>query len=568
MAQPSEEVARVLEKLDGVRRSGSGWVAHCPCRDDDENQSLSVGQGANGKVLLNCHTGRCNFEQIIEALEHKTPNDISAKKSSGKETLKLVTTYDYVDEGGVLLFQKQRFVDSSGRKKFMQRRPDDSGGWVYNLGDVPRVLYNLPEVVAAVAEGRKVYVVEGEKDADTLIALGRVATTCPNGAGTWQDIHTEPLIGATVEIVADNDDVGRDHAEFVRQELLAVGCKVRVWRSPQGKDITDWLAMGGELSGLIRVNEDGSEEHHPVLQSEDRSPFDIALEQVSHLFDDQSLSDTQKIVKATTIISAINQSETDAGRLVEWQTLSDEVDKDTYEWVIPGVLERQERVIVVAAEGVGKSTLARQVAILAASGIQPFTLGFMEPVRTLYVDLENPERIVRRNSRPIVLQAGRFGHVQSPNAFVVIKPSGYNLLSAADRQALEGHIEATEPDIVFMGPLYKSFVDVGGRTAEAVAVDIARYLDYVRDTYNCALWLEHHAPLGSGGSTREMRPFGSAVWSRWPEFGLALTPDPLAEDGYVYNVGHFRGEREPRRWPRVMRRGQVFPFESLEFYGD
>jgi len=87
----------------------------------------------------------------------------------------------------------------------------------------------------------------------------------------------------------------------------------------------------------------------------------------------------------------------------------------------------------------------------------------------------------------------------------------------------------------------------------------------IRDYYNCALWLEHHAPLGSSMATRELRPFGSAVWSRWPEFGLALQPDPTAVGDYVYDVRHFRGARDQRQFPLKMKRGLVFPFEVIEF---
>ena len=84
----------------------------------------------------------------------------------------------------------------------------------------------------------------------------------------------------------------------------------------------------------------------------------------------------------------------DKGSLVEWTPFL-ETDVDlSYDWVIPNVLERQERVIVVAAEGAGKTTLARQVALMSASGIHPFRRDAMKPARTLMIDLENPERII------------------------------------------------------------------------------------------------------------------------------------------------------------------------------
>lgn len=56
----------VLSALDGKRRCGNGWVARCPAHDDHV-QSLSVGRGDDGCVLLYCHAG-CAFEEIVAAL--------------------------------------------------------------------------------------------------------------------------------------------------------------------------------------------------------------------------------------------------------------------------------------------------------------------------------------------------------------------------------------------------------------------------------------------------------------------------------------------------------------------
>ena len=94
---------------------------------------------------------------------------------------------------------------------------------------------------------------------------------------------------------------------------------------------------------------------------------------------------------------------------------------------------------------------------------------------------------------------------------------------------------------------------------------MAKFLDHIRDAYDCALWIEHHAPLGQSQTSRELRPFGSAVWSRWPEFGIALQPDPTAGSQYIYEVRHFRGARDRRPWPLLMKRGIQCPFETLEF---
>ena len=183
----------------------------------------------------------------------------------------------------------------------------------------------------------------------------------------------------------------------------------------------------------------------------------------------------------------------------------------------------------------------------------------------MMIDLENPERIIRRTSASIYGAAKRYGYTNKIDAHLLVKPAGVDLLKPSDKAIIEEHIDKVRPDLLLIGPIYKAFVDPGGRTSEAVAVEVAKYFDMIRDYYNCALWLEHHAPLGSSMASRDLRPFGSAVWSRWPEFGLALQPDPTAVGEYVYDVKHFRGARDQRPFPTKMVRGKVFPFEVIEY---
>ena len=278
------------------------------------------------------------------------------------------------------------------------------------------------------------------------------------------------------------------------------------------------------------------------------------------------LSPQQILIKAQDIaLLAGRDRPVDFGRLVDWSTFVNEGGDDSYDWVIDELIERGERVMVVAAEGVGKTMLARQVAILSGCGIHPFTYQKMKQIRTLTIDLENPERIIRRTSSAILQTAMARGYTKSPTAKLLVKPSGLDLLKPEDRMVLETAIEQSEPELLVMGPLYKAFIDPGGRTSEAVAVEVARYLDHVRETYKCALWLEHHAPLGESMSNRQMRPFGSAVWSRWPEFGISLTPDLTAGAPHIYDVRHFRGARDERPFPTKIRRGKLFPFEVVEY---
>lgn len=561
MASP--EVDNFLERLSGVRKDGSGWMARCPCRDDDKNPSLHVAEGDDGRVLVTCHRGSpCSVEEICRSV-HLEVKDLMPPPQPKAPRLTLVKVYDYYDATGTLLFQKQRFTDENGKKTFRQRKPDGHGGWTYSLGDTPKVLYNLPQVAMAIAQGKFVWVCEGEKDADAVTALGEVATTMPNGAGSWSKIHTEALKGAEVGVIADNDTAGLEHAVDVYRQLTAAGCTVSIYRPPDGvKDVADLLGLGKELGNLLDVDPDVV-----AVVEEEVDPFDDVVAKINKLAENKRFTPQQKLTRALDVIDRAHFGEEifeDNGTLVDWQDFLDEDVNDDYDWLIPGVLERQERVIIVAAEGVGKTMLARQVAICSAAGIHPFTRSRMQPIRTLTIDLENPARIIRRTSAKIMSQAREFRRVDKVDAHLLIKPAGLDLLSSKDRVLVEDVVDKIQPDLICIGPLYKAFVDPGSRTSESVAIEVAKYLDTIRTNYNCALWMEHHAPLGSMGG-RDLRPFGSAVWSRWPEFGLALEPDPTAEERYTYIVKNFRGERDVRNWPTKMQRDTVFPFKVLEY---
>ncbi|HVT16581.1 MAG TPA: AAA family ATPase [Thermoanaerobaculia bacterium] len=184
-------------------------------------------------------------------------NGSEARAAGGGE---IVASYPYCGADGRVLYEVVRTIP----KGFACRRPDGAGGWVWNLRGTERVLYRLPEVLAAVRTGERIWVVEGEKDADALAALGFAATTNPGGAGKWRAEYGAALRGARVVVVPDNDAAGREHAAAVARGLEAVGCEVRVVElgglAAKG-DVSDWLdrerragkadeSLAGELEAL------------------------------------------------------------------------------------------------------------------------------------------------------------------------------------------------------------------------------------------------------------------------------------------------------------------------------
>lgn len=206
------------------------------------------GEGGGILDLIRRETGLANGA-ALDWLRQRGLADAPQPTGPGR----IVATYDYRDEAGALLFQVCRLDP----KDFRQRRPDGRGGWTWKLGDCRRVLYRLPELMAA-PSGDVAFVVEGERDADRLADLGLVATTNPAGAGKWTDRYADALKGRRVVILPDNDEAGQRHAEAVLASLRRAGVTAAVLALdglPRKGDVSDWLAKGNAASDLLLLAE-------------------------------------------------------------------------------------------------------------------------------------------------------------------------------------------------------------------------------------------------------------------------------------------------------------------------
>lgn len=229
-------------------RKGHG-LTHCPAHED-QTPSLSVNEGADGKVLFNCQAG-CPQDRVLEELKARDlwPNGSGPKQDSPGR--RIVAEYNYVDKKGWLICQTVRYRP----KDFRQRRPDPdaAGSWIWEIHSIRAqlVLYRLSELLKA--PERTVFICEGEKDADRLASMGLLATTNPLGAKKWYRQYTETLKGRSVVICEDNDPAGREHVAKMVRELLAAGCEVRVLRFPElpeKGDVSDWLDAGHTIEEL------------------------------------------------------------------------------------------------------------------------------------------------------------------------------------------------------------------------------------------------------------------------------------------------------------------------------
>ena len=223
------------------------------------------------------------------------------------------------------------------------------------------------------------------------------------------------------------------------------------------------------------------------------------------------------------------------------------------DWVIPGLLERQDRIIVTGHEGLGKTTLVRQMLIAPAAGVHPFTFEQIPPIRCLVVDAENTERQWKRAASWLAEKSRREG-VRDPRPHVMISTSGRrDLTRPDDLGAIHQMIDEHKPDLVFLGPLYRLAVKMN---SDDDVTPVIAAIDSIRDR-GVALVIEAHAghALGANG-IRDVRPRGSSALLGWPEFGFGIRKD--TSDGATPEMFEFvawRGQREQRDWPVKLQRG-------------
>jgi Protein of unknown function (DUF3631) len=138
-------------------------------------------------------------------------------------------------------------VHRTAAKEFLQYHWDGEK-WISGKPQGPKVPYRLPELIAA-APTTPIYIVEGEKDVDSLAKIGFVATCNSEGAdngsgGKWTADLNAHFTGRHVYIIPDNDAQGRTHARHVAGQLDSVTASVRIVELPDlplKGDVSDWL---------------------------------------------------------------------------------------------------------------------------------------------------------------------------------------------------------------------------------------------------------------------------------------------------------------------------------------
>lgn len=248
----------LTENGSQVRTKGSTFLmAQCPAHPDN-NPSLEV-KDKGDRIGVHCYAG-CQTDDVVASLGLQLKDLFDGEPEHDKAVP--IRSYVYETLNGTPWIIKDRYFPKTFRQRLPGTEPGDTSGLKVNGVMRAPVLYHAPKVHRAMqAGGAVVWLVDGEKDVETLERHGCVATCPPGGAGaTWLDEFSTFLSkAAEVVIVADQDlmkpdgslGTGQQFAQNARAGLRALGVKVRIVAPAFGKDSSDHFAAGYDLNDFV-----------------------------------------------------------------------------------------------------------------------------------------------------------------------------------------------------------------------------------------------------------------------------------------------------------------------------
>lgn len=251
------------------------YYFNCPVCGSHDNLGIKY---ESGKLLYYCWCGATRSQILAKlvnpvAIKHTDKQRKSRARSQGSTGSRVVKTYEYRDAVGTVQYRKLRLEPKDFRIEYRSELALKRGTvltgevrefWLKQKPYSPYqyYIYNYPGVLSAVFRNDLVFLVDGEKDADTLTAAGITATCVPFGNGTdrnparpnLQPWAREQLSGADIAIIIDRDENGKGYRAALKQVQELYGQVVCFLEATHGKDTTDHYSAGGTVSTMRRLS--------------------------------------------------------------------------------------------------------------------------------------------------------------------------------------------------------------------------------------------------------------------------------------------------------------------------
>jgi predicted transcriptional regulator len=430
--------------------------------------------------------------------------------------------WEYPDREGNPFVRIVRIDDGKGGKPKRWQEHWNGKTWVKGLKGIKRAdipVYRYAEIQEAIAEGKTIFIVEGEPSADAMWSIGLPATTNIGGSGKWQPSDTADLVGmARTVLCPDRDKPGVKHMETIAQEFpdaqwLYAFPHSPLWKNlpqSQGVDVADWIA-DYQLSAKRVVYHIGAKGN--TIQKEVSK--DLTFSQMCAQFDEinaipcpgerkwmlYKLAREHK-VSVSQIMNAYEAALTNQPTF-NGVGVKDLLAKtpERFDWLVAALMPMATTALLYAEAGTGKTLFVNSI-IKAVAGGQDWNGYPTKHGKVLYIQTDEPEVNTAHNLKEA-------GFESIPNENLTI----YFQWQFSQMAKLKETIEKEQPKLVVIDSLTSCN---RSSPVEEKNVEYARTLYELRDIAmetGCAVIVLHHENKnGEVRGTTAIKANVSEVW--------------------------------------------------------
>lgn len=232
----------------------------------DKDRYYCFGCGAKGdeidfvmKYKNMTYIEACNYLGIeLDPVTKEIYSNIEKVEKVAKniKDLTFIKLYSFTGSDSKVLYFKAKFKDNEGNKQCRYYHLNN-GNVEFNRGHI-EVPYNYSRLVRAIENKKPIFILEGEKDADTLAFYGYTTTSFKGVKKFDYSIFKD----AVIYIIPDNDKPGEDYKnnlwsnmkDYVKEFNVVYPKSFR--KAPKGYDITDWFNDNNTIDDFKRELKD------------------------------------------------------------------------------------------------------------------------------------------------------------------------------------------------------------------------------------------------------------------------------------------------------------------------
>ena len=466
-----------------------------------------------------------DFTETVKNIQSENSLKSEAKRRKNENSKRPIASFVYQDENGNQIYRKLKFEN----KEYTFERFENNE-WKRGLNNTRRILYNLPGFI----NSNHVFLLEGEKDCETLKSFDFIATT-PGSVNDWKEEFSKYFKDKEVFICLD---VGNEKtAEKIANDLSKITKNIKILKLPglteREQDITNWFESMSQLS---------IEEKKVKLAEVISKTPQFKIKKVPHKHRAETIRELR------------------------------EREVSPREIFVKNWAEKEALTILGGEKKTGKSLLALNLGVNLALGNDFLGFKVPKPRKVLYIQQEIADWALRDRSDKL-LQDNDSDLLDN---FTIITTTGdlLKITSSKDREQILSHIEDIEPDLAIFDP-FSTFHNKNENDASEMN-EILDFFFEIIHKFHIGIFVIHHF----GKPTLNKRDGGHlfrghSVLADRPDINIVMRKIsdkykkmPLPYDYDCYSEIHFELRSDAKPGMLIVERNpDSLKYKTYDFYG-